>query len=74
MSDANQPYSEAQKAMIEKFNAHIREGSSSFAAPTGLAGVKIPKRLRHNFMEYCDDCGMIYSQCECWDAVNHING
>lgn len=37
MSAANQPYSEAQKAMMEKFNAHIREDSSSFAAPTGLA-------------------------------------
>lgn len=36
MSAANQPYSEAQKAMIEKFNANIREDSSSFAAPTGL--------------------------------------
>lgn len=36
MSAANQPYTEAQKAMIEKFNAHIRKDSSSFAAPTGL--------------------------------------
>jgi len=34
MSAANQPYSEAQKAMIKKFNAHIREDSSSFAAPS----------------------------------------
>lgn len=73
MSAANQPYSESQKAMIEKFNAHIREGSSSFAAPTGLAGVKAPKHRRHKFMEHCGDCGMIYSQCQCWDAVNHIN-
>ena len=39
MSAANQPYTEAQKAMMEKFNAHIREGSSSFAAPTGCAAL-----------------------------------
>lgn len=37
MSAASQPYSDAQKAMMEKFNAHIREGSSSFAAPAGSA-------------------------------------
>ena len=38
MSANNQPYSEAQKAMIQKFNAHCCEGPSSFAAPTGLGG------------------------------------
>jgi hypothetical protein len=36
MSANNQPYSEAQKAMIQKFNAHCCEGPSSFAAPTGF--------------------------------------
>lgn len=49
------------------------EAQGSFAAPTGLAGVKNPKRSRHKFMKYCNDCGMLYSQCQCWDAVNHIN-
>lgn len=21
---------------------------------------------------YCPSCGMLYTQCDCWDAVNHI--
>ncbi len=38
MSDANQPYTESQKDMIQRFNAAIREGPSELAAPTGLGG------------------------------------
>lgn len=38
MSDSNQPYTESQKDMIQRFNAAIREGPSELAAPTGLGG------------------------------------
>ena len=37
MSAANQPYTEIQKDMIQRFNAAIREGPSSLAAPAGSA-------------------------------------
>jgi len=23
--------------------------------------------------QYCPNCGMMNSQCECWDAVNHVS-
>jgi hypothetical protein len=24
-------------------------------------------------LEFCPGCGMYVSQCQCWDAVNHIS-
>lgn len=38
MSDAHQKYTSQQLDAIQRFNAAIREGPSSFAAPTGLGG------------------------------------
>jgi hypothetical protein len=23
--------------------------------------------------EHCEECGMLKSQCDCWDAVNGVN-
>lgn len=82
MSAANQPYTESQKDMIQRFNAAIREGQSSFAAPTGsvrpwtheqeTAEILRPARRTEdmNGVPYCRGCGMMASQCDCWDTVN----
>ena len=40
MSADNQPYTESQKDMIQRFNAAIREGPSSLAAPAGSAALE----------------------------------
>jgi hypothetical protein len=32
-----------------------------------------PSTVKPSDQTYCQNCGMMNSQCECWDAVNHVS-